>query len=160
MEFKIREANKKDMPQVLELIKELAVFEKEPDAVEVTISDLQKDGFGQHNAFKCFVAESENAIEGIALTFTRYSTWKGIVLHLEDLIVKQSMRGQGIGTILLDRVVKYGDQLGVKRISWEVLDWNENAISFYEQKGANVMRDWNVVQLDEKGIQNYISNIK
>lgn len=160
MNFTIREAAKNDMPQVLELIKELAVFEKEPNAVEVTISDLEKDGFGDHPAFKCFVVESKDVIQGIALTFTRYSTWKGIVLHLEDLIVKQSMRGKGIGTLLLDEVVKYGAQLGVKRISWEVLDWNESAINFYEQKGANVMRDWDVVQLDEEGIQNYISNIK
>ena len=91
--------------------------------------------------------------------YTRFSTWKGTVLHLEDLIVSEQMRGSGLGTALLDEVVKYGNKLGVKRISWEVLDWNESAISFYENKGANVLRDWDVVQLDEEGIKNYISKI-
>lgn len=159
MKITIREANKSDMPQVLQLIQQLADFEKEPQAVEVTIEDLEKDGYGTHPAFKCFVAETKNKIEGIALVYTRYSTWKGTVLHLEDLIVNEAMRGSGIGTLLLDKVVVYGAELGVKRISWEVLDWNENAINFYTQKGANVMRDWDVVQLNEEGIKHYISNI-
>jgi GNAT superfamily N-acetyltransferase len=147
------------MPQVLDLIKELALFEKEPKAVEVTVNDLLKDGYGQNPLFKCFVAEINTAIEGIALVYKRYSTWKGVVLHLEDLVVNPTMRGLGIGSKLLDEVVKYGRDLGVKRISWEVLDWNENAITLYEKKGAKVLRDWDVVQLDEQGIQNYISKI-
>jgi len=159
MSFSIRFATEKDMPRVLELIKELALFEKEPEAVEVTIKDLQKDGFGTTPKFKCFVAEANSKIEGIALIFTRYSTWKGEVLHLEDLIVSQDMRGKGIGSLLLDEVVKYAKEIGVKRVSWEVLDWNEPAIMFYEKKGANVMRDWDVVQLSEQGIEQYIKNI-
>ncbi len=159
MNITIREATKNDMSRVLDLIKELAEFEKEPNAVEVTTSDLEIKGFGAHPAFKCFVAQVDNNVEGIALVYPRYSTWKGVILHLEDLIVSQKMRGAGIGTALLDQVVIYGNEQGVKRISWEVLDWNENAITFYQQKGANVMRDWDVVQLDEKGIKNYISNI-
>jgi ribosomal protein S18 acetylase RimI-like enzyme len=89
----------------------------------------------------------------------RYSTWKGVVLHLEDLVVNPKMRGLGIGNALLDEVVKYGHHLGVKRISWEVLDWNERAITFYEKKGAKILKDWKVVQLDERGIKNYISKI-
>lgn len=159
MDFTIREATKKDMPQVLNLIKELALFEKEPNAVEVSVSDLQKDGFGKHPAFKCFVAEINNTVEGIALVYKRYSTWKGVVLHLEDLVVNPKMRGLGLGTALLDEVVKYGYNLGVKRISWEVLDWNEEAITLYEKKGAKVLRDWDVVQLNEEGIKDYISKI-
>ncbi|MCF6296186.1 MAG: GNAT family N-acetyltransferase [Flavobacteriaceae bacterium] len=159
MDFIIRAATEKDMLQVLNLIKELALFEKEPNAVEITISDLQKDGFGDRPAFKCFVAEINNTIEGIALVYKRYSTWKGVVLHLEDLVVNPKMRGLGLGTALLDQVVKYGYSLGVKRISWEVLDWNEEAITLYEKKGAKVLRDWDVVQLDEQGIKNYISKI-
>ncbi len=159
MAFIIRTATEKDMLQVLNLIKELALFEKEPNAVEITISDLQKDGFGDRPAFKCFVAEIDNTIEGIALVYKRYSTWKGVVLHLEDLVVNPKMRGFGLGTALLDQVVKYGYSLGVKRISWEVLDWNEEAITLYEKKGAKVLRDWDVVQLDEQGIKNYISKI-
>lgn len=159
MNFLIRNAKKEDMVQVLDLIEALAVFEKEPDAVEITVDLLQQQGFEDHPVFHCFVAELNSKIEGIALVYNRFSTWKGRVLHLEDLIVSASFRGTGLGTALLDEVVKYGSELGVKRISWEVLDWNEPAIAFYERKGAIVLRDWNVVQLDEKGIKNYISNI-
>jgi GNAT superfamily N-acetyltransferase len=154
-----RLADKQDMPRVLELINELAVFEKEPEAVEVTLADLEADGFGSNPKFTCFVVEHEGTIEGIALVYKRYSTWKGEVLHLEDLIVSKKSRGKGLGTQLLNTVVNHGKQMGVKRISWEVLDWNEPAIKFYEGKGANVMRDWDVVQLDEKGIENYLKTI-
>lgn len=159
MNFIIRQATKNDMPRALDLIKELALFELEPDAVEVTVQDLQNDGFGEHPAFTCFVAELNNKVEGIALVYMRYSTWKGPILHLEDLVVSQKMRGLGIGTALLDEVVKFGSNLGVKRIHWEVLDWNEKAINLYEKKGAKVLRDWDVVHLDEQGIKNYISKI-
>ena len=159
MNFTIRTATKNDMPQVLNLIKELAVFEKEPDAVEVTLTDLEHDGFGKNPAFHCFVAEVNGTIEGMALVYNRYSTWKGKALHLEDLIVSEAMRGTGIGSALLDEVVKYGYELGVKRINWEVLDWNEPAIVFYEKNGANVMREWNVVHLNEQAIKNYISKL-
>ncbi|TGV01791.1 GNAT family N-acetyltransferase [Flavivirga rizhaonensis] len=159
MNYSIRKAVKDDMPQVFHLIKELASFEKEANAVEVTVEDLQADGFGDTPAFKCFVAEVNNTIEGIALVYNRYSTWKGNVLHLEDLIVSEAMRGSGLGTALLDEVIKYGHNLGVKRINWEVLDWNEPAIAFYEKKGADVKRDWFVVHLNEQGIKDYISKL-
>ena len=159
MTFTIRNAKKIDMPQVLSLIKELAVFEKEPDAVEVTISDLEIDGFSKNPSFHCFVAEVNGKIEGLALVYNRYSTWKGKALHLEDLIVSDAMRGAGIVSALLDEVVKYGHHLGVKRITWEVLNWNEPAIIFYEKKGAHIMRDWNVVHLNEHAIKNYISKL-
>lgn len=159
MNFTIRDANSKDMPQVLGLIKVLAKFEKEANAVEVTVDDLIKDGFGEHKLFHCFVAESNNDIIGIALVYPRYSTWKGPVIHLEDLIVSEKARGKGLGSALLAEVVKYGYKLGVKRICWEVLDWNDPAIDFYESKGANVMRDWDVVHLNEKGMQNFMDTI-
>ncbi|MDH7912250.1 GNAT family N-acetyltransferase [Winogradskyella sp. SYSU M77433] len=151
-----RLATKQDMPRVLELINELAIYEKEPDAVEVTVADLEKDGFGDDKKFTCFVIEDNNTVEGLALVYTRYSTWKGNVLHLEDLIVNEKHRGKGFGKKLLDTVVKHGKNLGVKRVSWEVLDWNEPAITFYEKNGANVMRDWDVVHLDKTGIENYL----
>lgn len=159
MELIIRDAKKEDMPQVLNLIKELAIFEKESKAVEVTVEDLKNDGFGAQPQFHCFVAEANSKIEGIAIIYNRYSTWKGRAIHLEDLIVSKKMRGYGIGSKLLDEVVTYGYRLGVKRINWEVIDWNESAIKFYEKKGANVMRDWDVVQLNEDGIKNYISKL-
>ncbi|MBU2928111.1 GNAT family N-acetyltransferase [Winogradskyella psychrotolerans] len=154
-----RLARIEDMPRVLELIQELATYEKEADAVEITVSDLETDGFGSNPKFTCFVCEVENVVEGIALVYPRYSTWKGEILHLEDLIVSENYRGKGVGTLLLDTVVKHGQQLGVKRISWEVLDWNEPAIKFYESKGADVKRDWDVVHLDEQGIQNYLNQL-
>lgn len=159
MDFSVRLATKQDMSQVLELVKELAVFEKEPDAVEVTVNDLEMNGFGNQPSFTCFVAEVNQKVEGIALVYNRFSTWKGNVLHLEDLVVSQKMRGTGLGTALLDKVVTYGNDLGVKRISWEVLDWNEPAIDFYIKKGADVKRDWDVVHLNEEGIKNYISKL-
>ncbi len=160
MKYTIREAQATDMPEVWQLINELAVYEKEADAVTITVDDLTNDGFGAKKLFQCFVADSLGKLVGLALVYPRYSTWKGPVIHLEDLIVTQKMRGSGLGTALLDEVVRYAAQLGVKRISWEVLDWNAPAIKFYEGKGAAVMRDWDVVQLDEAGIKRYIDNIK
>ncbi|WP_282178993.1 GNAT family N-acetyltransferase [Maribacter stanieri] len=159
MSYTIRVARREDMKQVLQLIQELATFEKEDDAVEVSVQDLEEDGFGKQKLFHCFVAEKNEKIVGMALVYPRYSTWKGAVIHLEDLIVTKDMRGTGLGTALLDEVVKYGNDLGVKRICWEVIDWNEPAIGFYESKGAKVMRDWDVVQLDAAGIKNYLSAI-
>ncbi len=158
MKYIVREALVTDMPQVLELVKELAYFEKEEEAVEITVDDLVSAGFGAEKLFQCFVGEAEAQIVGMALVYPRYSTWKGPVIHLEDLIVTERMRGSGLGSALLTDVVKYGNRLGVKRISWEVLDWNEPAIRFYESKGANVMRDWDVVQLDEKGIRAFLKS--
>ncbi len=159
MEYVIRNAKKEDMAQVLALVQELADFEKEPNAVVISKEDLEKDGFGEQKQFHCFVAEVGNEIVGIALVYPRYSTWKGPAIHLEDLIVAKRMRGSGLGTALLDEVIKYGHELGVRRICWEVLDWNDPAIEFYEKKGAKVLRDWDVVQLDEQGIKNYIERL-
>lgn len=160
MEVKIRKAVIQDMRQVLDLITELAVFENEPEAVEIDVATLERDGFGANPAFVCFVAEVTGRVEGIALVYGRYSTWKGKILHLEDLIVSQKMRNKGLGTALLNEVVRYGSTLGVKRISWEVLDWNEPAIAFYEKKGADVKRDWDVVHLTEIGIKNYLAQLQ
>ncbi|MBT8393666.1 MAG: GNAT family N-acetyltransferase [Bacteroidia bacterium] len=159
MNLIIRPARKNDMPEVLSLIKELAVFEKEPDAVELTNDELIRDGFKENPEFVCLVAEMDNKIVGMALAYKRYSTWTGKVLHLEDLIVKRESRGMQIGTKLLDEIVKYGYNTGVKRISWEVLDWNQPAIEFYNKKGAKIKEDWRVVHLDKKAINKYISKL-
>ncbi|MEM6721664.1 MAG: GNAT family N-acetyltransferase [Bacteroidota bacterium] len=166
MNYSIRTAVATDVDAIFRLINELAIFEKEEDAVIITPETLRKDGFGEHPKFHCFVAEtledtessSVQEVVGIALVYMRYSTWKGEVLHLEDLIVNEKARGKGIGGALLQKVIEYGNDLGVKRIGWEVLDWNTPAIDFYEHIGANVMRDWHVVQLDEVGIQDYLAN--
>ncbi|SHI63312.1 GNAT family N-acetyltransferase [Pseudozobellia thermophila] len=160
MDFIIREARQSDMPAVHRLIKELAVFEKEANAVDVTVDDLVAHGYGPNPLFHCFVGESDDEVVGMALVYNRYSTWKGPVVHLEDLIVTERMRGSGLGSALLSEVVRYAHDLGVKRICWEVLDWNEPAIKFYESKGAKVMRDWDVVQLDEAGIQAFLNQVE
>ena len=156
--MKVRKALKNDMPQVLELIKELAIFEKEPNAVEVTVADLEREGFGENPLFTCFVAELDSEIVGAALVYYRFSTWKGRILHLEDLIVKEAHRGKGIGEALYKQVMKYAHDQGLKRVSWDVLDWNTGAIRFYERSGATVLKTWRVVHMDEKSIKNYINS--
>src|SRR5690606_25757299 len=156
MNYKIRESKKEDMPQVLELIKELAAFEREPEAVVITVDDLERGGFGEHPLFKCFVAEVDKEIVGMALVYFRFSTWKGRTIHLEDLIVKENMRGSGLGSALYQGVIKYAKSQNVRRIEWVVLDWNEGAIKFYERSGAKILDDWRTVHMDEQGITNFL----
>ncbi|HLO73946.1 MAG TPA: GNAT family N-acetyltransferase [Flavobacterium sp.] len=153
----IRKALKKDMPSVLELIQELAIFEKEPDAVVVTVDDLVRDGFSENPLFQCFVAEVDNEIIGMALFYYRYSTWKGKTIHLEDLIVKENKRGTGAGFSLYKEIIKQGKAENVRRIEWNVLDWNTPAIDFYEKSGAKVLGDWRVVHMDDKGIEQFLN---
>lgn len=154
----IRKGNPEDMEAVLGLIQELADFEKEPDAVLVTVEDLIRDGFGQVPLFHVFVAEVEKEIVGIALYYYRYSTWKGKIIHLEDLIVKDEMRGKGIGYALYSEIIKQARRDQVRRVDWHVLDWNKPAIDFYEKSGAKVLKDWYLTQMDEKGINDFLEN--
>ena len=153
----IRKAAKEDMKDVLDLIQELATFEKEPDAVVVTESDLIRDGFSQNPLFHCFVAEVEKEIIGIALYYYRYSTWKGKTIHLEDLIVRESKRGTGAGFALYKEIIQQGKRDRVRRIEWNVLNWNTPAIEFYKKTGAKVLDDWLVAQMDEDGINNFLN---
>ncbi len=153
--IQIRRAGIDDMAQVHRLIQELAAFEKQPEAVELTVDDLKDDGFGSHPRFTCFLATDGSEVIGMALVYDRYSTWKGPAVHLEDLIVRQDRRQQGIGTLLLDQVVAYAKERGVKRLGWEVLDWNTSAIKFYESKGAKVLQEWRVVQMDTAALAKY-----
>ncbi|MFD1094724.1 GNAT family N-acetyltransferase [Salegentibacter chungangensis] len=155
MDYTIREARREDMPQVLELINELAAYENAADQVEITVEDLEEEGFYNHN-FKCFVAEVKGKIEGMALVYYRFSTWKGRTVHLEDLIVRESMRGTGLGGALYQRVVKYAHENNVKRLEWVVSEGNKNAIQFYENTGADVKKNWYTVHMDESGIQENI----
>ncbi len=152
----IRKGAPADMSAVLALIQELAVFEREPNAVVVTAADLVRDGFQENPLFTTFVAEVNGEIVGMALFYYRYSTWKGKTIHLEDLILKENYRKQGIGFALYQKVIETGSREGVRRIEWNVLDWNTPAINFYEKTGAKILNDWRVVQLDEIGIQDFI----
>ena len=156
MEINIRDARKEDMSDVLELINELAVFEKEPEAVIIDENDLIRDGFGKNPSFKCFVAEADGKIEGMALVYFRYSTWKGKTVHLEDLIVREKFRGKGLGSALYTEVIKYAAQEKVKRTEWVVLNWNKDAADFYRRSGADVMEDWDTVQMDEQAMHHYL----
>jgi len=155
----IRVGTKEDMPSVLELIKELAIFEKEPEAVVVTVDDLVRDGFCENPLFHTFIAEINNKIVGMALYYYRYSTWKGKTIHLEDLIVKEDVRGSGVGFDLYSAIIKQGKKDKVRRIEWNVLDWNTPAINFYTKSGAKILEDWRVVQMDEAGINNFLNNL-
>lgn len=157
--LKIRIGVPEDMTAVLRLINELAVFEKEPDAVVVTVEDLLRDGFGENPLFHTFIAEENGEIIGMALYYYRYSTWKGKTIHLEDLIVKESKRGTGAGFALYKAIIQQGKKDGVRRIEWNVLDWNSNAIQFYEKSGAKILEDWRVVQMDEAGIENFLNKV-
>ncbi|WP_281231710.1 GNAT family N-acetyltransferase [Flavobacterium gelatinilyticum] len=164
----IRKGNPEDMKSVLGLIQELAIFEKEPDAVVITEEDLVRDGFGEKPLFQVFVAEIESDSEdskngkeivGIALFYYRYSTWKGKTIHLEDLIVKEKMRGTGLGSALYAEIMKQGKRDNVRRIEWNVLDWNTPAVKFYENSGAKILEEWRVVQMDETGINSFLEKL-
>lgn len=156
----IRKGIPEDMPEVLALIKELAIFEKEPNAVVVTVEDLVRDGFSENPLFYTFVAEEQNEIIGVALYYYRFSTWKGKTIHLEDLIVKEKNRETGAGFALYTEIIKQGKKDNVRRIEWNVLDWNTPAIEFYKKSGATVLDDWRVVHMDEIGIDTFINNIE
>tara|TARA_B100000963_G_scaffold207710_1_gene180954 strand:- start:4188 stop:4667 length:480 start_codon:yes stop_codon:yes gene_type:complete len=151
----IRKGKKTDASEILSLIKELAVFERAPNAVIINRESIEKFGFGRNPLFKCFVAQQREKIVGVALFYQRYSTWKGPTLHLEDLIVTEKMKGKGIGSKLYKAFLKYAHELGVERVEWTVLDWNLAAIDFYQKSGAKVLSDWRTVQMDKKTIQNY-----
>ena len=157
MSFIIREGQKQDVKAVLDLITELAVFEKEPDAVEITVEDLLKDGFSDNPKFKLFVAEENAVVIGIALFYERYSTWKGKSIHLEDLMITQSKRKIGAGKALYTAVLKYAHDHDFNRVAWEVIDWNTNAINFYKSTGATYLSDWSVVQMNKENLAKYIS---
>ncbi len=131
------------MPQVHALIVELAIYEKAPNEVTNTVEDMQQDGFGERPIFEFHVAESaQDGIVGIALYYTAYSTWKGKMLFLEDIVVTERLRRQGIGRLLFREVVAAARAGHYKRMKWQVLDWNEPAINFYRSIGANLDGEW------------------
>jgi len=158
MVFKVRLGQKEDMQAVFNLITELAVFEKEPDAVEITVTDLVRDGFSETPKFKVFVAEQAHNIIGIALFYERFSTWKGRTIHLEDLIVTKSKQKIGAGKALYTAVLKHAYDNNFNRVAWEVIDWNTNAIDFYKSTGATYLNDWSVVQMNKENLAKFIQN--
>ena len=158
MAFTIRKGEKEDMQSVFNLITELAVFEKLPNEVAITVDDLIRDGFSNEPKFKTFVAEENNIIVGMALFYERYSTWKGKAIHLEDLMVTESKRGIGAGKALYLAVLKYAFDNNFNRVAWEVLDWNKNAIAFYESTGAEILEGWQVVHMKANKLKQFIEN--
>ena len=138
----IRRAKKEDCHRLMELVNELAVYEKAPEEVTVTLQEFEDAGFGEKPVWKAFVAESDGLIVGFAVYYIRYSTWKGNRMYLEDLIVTESMRGKKVGKLLFDRLITEAKELGFNGMTWQVLDWNEPAINFYNKYKANIEAGW------------------
>ncbi len=150
----LRFATPQDIPSVLNLVRDLAVYEKAPLEVTLTEREMIEDGF-EHNLFKCIVAEIDSEIVGMALYYPRYSTWKGKTIHLEDFIVKEAHRGKGLGMQLFERVVEESAKFGAKRLEWMVLEWNQPALNFYEKVGAEIDSEWHVGKLRENQINSF-----
>lgn len=150
MDITIRRAVKEDCPRLLELIKELAVYERAPDDVTVTLEHFTESGFGKNPVWWAFVAEAPSPsgegvggeVHGFALYYIRYSTWKGQAMYLEDILVTKEARGNGIGRLLFERLIEEAKEKKFNRIIWQVLDWNEPAISFYKKYNAEFDAEW------------------
>lgn len=148
MNIQVRKGTPEDVPQVFKLVQELAVYEKAADQVSNTPEQMLEDGFGPNPIYGLLVAEADGKIVGISMYYTRYSTWKGKRLYLEDLIVTESMRGYGLGKKLLDATIAEARDTQCTGVMWQVLDWNEPAIKFYESYGARLDAEWINCHLD------------
>ena len=151
----IRKGEKKDLPFILELIKELARYENAIEQVSITLSELEKDGFGLNQHYHFLVAEKENNIIGMSFYWFRYSTWKGRFLFLEDFIVKKNYRRQGVGTALFNATIKVCQEQNINGMCWQVLDWNQPAIKFYKKYNASISREWLNGKLDKTQLVNF-----
>ncbi len=142
MDIIIRRAVREDCPRLLELITELAIYEKAPDDVTVTMDHFVESGFGEKPVWWAFTAEVDGRVEGFALYYVRYSTWKGQAMYLEDIIVTEAMRGKKLGKLLFDRLIEEAKEKKWNRIIWQVLEWNEPAINFYKKYNAGFDPEW------------------
>ena len=138
----IRRAVKDDCPRLLELVQELATYERAPGEVTVTLDHFIESGFGTQPVWWAFVAEVDESVVGFALYYVRYSTWKGQAMYLEDILITNEMRGKGIGKLLFDRLIEEARDKKFNRIIWQVLDWNEPAINFYKKYNADFDASW------------------
>lgn len=151
----IRKGLKSDLPEVLKLIQELATYEKAVGEVAVSVEEMERDGFGKDPIFHFYVAEAEGKIVGISLYYIKYSTWKGKCVFLEDIIVTERYRKDGIGKKLFDEVVKVAKEMNARRMEWQVLEWNEPAIKFYKKVNSHFDDEWVNCKLSEEQIQEY-----
>lgn len=142
MNCTIRRAVKEDCPRMLELVKELAHYEKAPEEVTVSLAHFEESGFGAQPVWWAFVADVDGNVEGFALYYIRFSTWKGQRMYLEDFYVTETMRGSGIGKRLFDRLLVEAKEKGFNGVVWQVLEWNEPAINFYKKYGASFDAEW------------------
>ena len=152
MDITIRKGVKTDLSAVLGLIKELAEFENARDQVTITLEDLEKDGFGENPWYWFLVAEKGNKIVGLSFYWIRYSTWKGKFLFLEDFVIKEEYKRQGIGSKLFEETIKICKKLNLNGMIWQVLDWNTPAINFYKKYNADISKDWLNGKLTKKQI--------
>jgi GNAT superfamily N-acetyltransferase len=154
----VRIGIKQDLPRVLELVKELALYERAPHEVTNTVERMEKDGFGPSPIYGLFVAENERGIVGISIYYWRYSTWKGKRLYLEDIIVTEKERGSGIGKLLFDRTMQHALDEECTGMLWQVLDWNEPAINFYKKYySAKLDGEWINCSLEADDIKRILS---
>jgi len=157
-DIKIRMGVKHDLPQALDLIKELALFEKALDQVSNTIEQMEIDGFGSNSIYGFFVAERGNIIVGLSLYYYRYSTWKGRRLYLEDIVVTESERGKGLGKLLFERTMKFTLEQNCTGMMWQVLGWNKPAIDFYKKYNAKLDNEWINCHLEAQQIESFLSS--
>ncbi len=154
MDFVIRKGCKADCLSTLELIQELAEYEKAPEEMVISLKDLEEDGFGENSIYELFVAEQNDKIIGIAVFYEKYSTWKGRCIYLEDLIVTESKRGIGAGKALFEAVVGFAKEKNSGRMEWQVLDWNTPAIDFYKSYNAELDGTWYNGRFTKEQLQN------
>ena len=154
---KIRNGIRTDLPHVLELIKELAIFEKALDQVSNTVDQMEEDGFGPNSIYGFFVAERQEQIVGLSLYYYRYSTWKGKRLYLEDIIVTERERGKGVGKMLFERTMKFTLEQNCTGMMWQVLDWNKSAIDFYKKYDAKLDDEWINGHLEATQIEGFLN---